>query len=249
MKLLILTDKARLDGYKKDILRFRDGRVVKLRDYTSVITFGEPGLRLPCPPVHINVGEEDLVIKDLSSPDIFGSATLEPFLKMVDLTERVLGKLMHRNGIYSLGMLLNWLEGYRPFYLTLCALLLAITFPKYRFIFNPEDKATLEGRSVKLRDIFFLPCTAYAVLKELEKILYFGCDKLSAPKECVNASLSYIVGNPFFEILYLRSIRLISEFRLLEPHHAKTHRGFPSRPRKLRKPRKRVQPSDGLFVL
>ena len=249
MKLLILTDGARLDGYKKGVLRFRDGRVVKLGDYTSVITFGEPRLKLPCPPVHIDVGEEDLVIKDRSSPDIFGSATLEPFIKIADLTERVLGKVMRRNGIYSLRMLLNWLEAYRSFYLTLCALLSAVTLPKYRFTFNLEDKATLEGKSVKLRDIFFLPCTTYAVLKEVEKILYLGCNKLSTPRECVNASLSYIVGNPFFEVLYLRSIRLMGEFRLLEPHHAKTHRGFPSRPRKLRKSRKRVQPSNGLFVL
>lgn len=247
VKLLVLTDSLKVESCKGYYLRLKNGRALNLKGYDAIVSFGMK-LRLPVSLIHVNVAKESVTLKAPFPKFLFGSPEVSPFYKIIDFTERVLRRHMYRNSIYSLDMLLNWLDGYRQFYLSLSAVLLAITLSKYKVLFNLTEKLRPEKRHIALWQVMFLPCTAYAVLKEVESILSFNCDRLSTPKECVNASLSYIVGNPFFEFLYLRSIGFMSEFGLLEPYKTKSHCSLPSRSRKLRKPRKGAQPLQNLFV-
>jgi hypothetical protein len=109
VRLLILTDGLKVESCKGNHLRLKNCRALNLKGYDAVVSFGMK-LRLPASLIYVSVAKESITLKVPFPKFLFGSPEVPPFYKIIDFTERVLKRYMHRNGIYSLDMLLNWLD-------------------------------------------------------------------------------------------------------------------------------------------
>ncbi len=243
VKILVLANFSELLAYDSEYI-YTSRKKLRISSVMSVMSFRfHPVLKLFKVPTVV-VNKDFLVFRTYneSGPLVSKEALKRIALRNLDIAVRVARSCEPGYNFADVDVLKSFLKVESLLTSSFYGFLSLYSGLVHRFGSLLSEELILGNIKLKLYEVFLLPAVCYGVLKEVKGVLEERLKPFSEPQECINACLSYGVGDPYFSILLAKSLSGLEDVFLKEDNLSKAHGNLSSHTRKLRKAREGAEP-------